>query len=343
MKKSARPSKRRRAKETEGPSHCSLHMHHLWTCAEDEDIFKGTGVNPFKIHKRILLAVDGSEDALGAVRYVCRVFPSQEMEIVLFSVFSKIHEYFWDLEWDPRREGTMEELKVWEVKPKKALEEYMEMSKQILFDAGFSQKQVTVKIQDRKIGIARDIISEAQRGYSAVAVGRKGTSHLKDLVLGSVAAKVIEKLAFVSLLVIGNPLQPGGVLLALDGSEGAMRAVDYVGAMLGGSDFEVELFHVIRGNGKEYFDSATERIVGVFVKAKHRLVESGFRPRQIRNKILHLEPSRADAIVQEAKKRGYGTIVVGRRGLSNLPEFTMGRVSNKLIQLAEEHSVWVVS
>ena len=306
-------------------------------------ILKGTGVNPFKAQKRILLAVDGSEDALGAVRYVGRVFAFQEMEIVLYSVISKIHEHFWDLEWEPQHEGTIDQFKAWKVKAKEALEECMEMSKQILFDAGFPKKQVTVKIQERKIGIARDIISEAQSGYSAVAVGRKGTSHLKGLVLGSVAAKILERLALVSLLVIGKPLQPGGVLLSLDGSEGAMRAVDYVGAMLGGSHFEVELFHVIRGNGKEYFDSAAERIVGVFVKAKRRLVESGFRPGQIRNKIIHWEPSRAGAIVQEAKKRGYGTIVVGRRGLSNLPEFYMGRVSNKLIQLAEEHAVWVVS
>ena len=39
---------------------------------------------------------------------------------------------------------------------------------------------------------------------------------------------------------------------------------------------------------------------------------------------------------------GYGTIVVGRRGLSTVEEFDMGRVSNKLVQAAKDRAVWVV-
>ena len=36
------------------------------------------------------------------------------------------------------------------------------------------------------------------------------------------------------------------ILLALDGSEGAMKAVDHVGTLLAGSDYEVTLLHVMR-------------------------------------------------------------------------------------------------
>jgi hypothetical protein len=36
-------------------------------------------------------------------------------------------------------------------------------------------------------------------------------------------------------------------------------------------------------------------------------------------------------------------IVVGRRGLSRVEEFFMGRVSDKVLQLAKEMAVWVVT
>jgi hypothetical protein len=46
--------------------------------------------------------------------------------------------------------------------------------------------------------------------------------------------------------------------------------------------------------------------------------------------------------MEEATKGGYGTIVVGRRGVSKVYEFLMGRVSNKVIQMAKDQAVWVV-
>ena len=69
----------------------------------------------------------------------------------------------------------------------------------------------------------------------------------------------------------------------------------------------------------------------------------GFKDDDISTKTVTGALSRAGAIVHEAKQGGYGTIVVGRRGLSKVQEFFMGRVCNKVIQLAKEHTVWVVS
>ena len=63
----------------------------------------------------------------------------------------------------------------------------------------------------------------------------------------------------------------------------------------------------------------------------------------MKTKLITGVASRAGAIVEEAKKGSYGTIVVGRRGLSKVEEFFMGRVSNKVIHLAKEMAVWVIS
>jgi nucleotide-binding universal stress UspA family protein len=47
--------------------------------------------------------------------------------------------------------------------------------------------------------------------------------------------------------------------------------------------------------------------------------------------------------VEEARNSSCGTIVMGRRGLSRVEEFFMGRVSKKVLQLAKWNAVWVVS
>ena len=44
----------------------------------------------------------------------------------------------------------------------------------------------------------------------------------------------------------------------------------------------------------------------------------------------------------EAAREDFGTIALGRRGLSKVVTFDMGRVSNKLIHLAHNRAVWIV-
>ena len=291
----------------------------------------------------ILLAVDGSEGALAAVKYVSKTPSFEDMKVVLFTVQGKIPEYYWDLEREGSPAWRIKEVKAWEVGQKRTIQEYMEKAKKILWRAGFSKESIVAKIHEREEGYARDILREAKRGYSAVVVGRKGMGKLRGLGLGSVSTKLLEKIDFTTLVVVGRNPQAGAVLLALDGSENSMRTVDYVGAMLGGSHFEVELIHVIRGGKEAYLMEAQERIASVFVKAKDRLIKSGFESNQIHKKMVTGVASRASAIVEEAERGGYGTIVVGRRGLSKVQDFFMGRVSNKVVQLAKREAVWVVS
>ena len=63
---------------------------------------------------------------------------------------------------------------------------------------------------------------------------------------------------------------------------------------------------------------------------------------RIKTKIVPGVYSRAAAIFGEAQEENCGTIVVGRRGLSRVEEFYIGRVSNKVLQLALDMSVWVI-
>ena len=98
------------------------------------------------------------------------------------------------------------------------------------------------------MGIARDIIAASRSGYHTVVVGRRGVSELKDFVLGSIANKLVEKLAHIPIWIIGREQQRGKFLVALDASEGAMLAVDYVAERWAVCrNIDITLFHVVRG------------------------------------------------------------------------------------------------
>ena len=314
--------------------------------------------------RRLLIAVDGSEQSFEAVRYASQVLPPGKLKVVLFHVRSKIPESFWDIEKDPSFRHRLAPVAAWAMQQAKAMEEFMERSRKLFVDQGVPREAVDVKIMDREVGIARDITREGQKDYDAVVVGRWGMSKIKDLVWGSIANKVVGHLVQSPLWVVGGSPQPGKYLVALDGSDEAMRAVDYVGTMLAGSECAVTLFHVLRGfeflslgfegafvptpevlGGEELkaeFQRAEEAIKTVCNQAQDRLEQAGVKGAQINTKIVAGAASRAKAIVEEAKNQGYGTIVVGRRGLSRVEEFFMGRVSSKVMQLAKEMAVWVV-
>jgi nucleotide-binding universal stress UspA family protein len=293
--------------------------------------------------KRILVALDGSDRAFETVKYLSHIPAFQGMQVLLLNIFSEIPEEYWDLEKQSIYGKRLRAIRAWEMQKKKETQDYLEKARQHLLNAGFSENDVIFKSKKRSVGVARDIIEEAKKGYSAVVVGRKGKGAIKDLVLGSIATKLLEKLSFVPLMLVGRNASAEKILVALDGSDHSMKIIQYLSLALEGSKSQVTLIHVIRGEEQAYIEEAERSIKGVFDHAKKVLGKSGLGPDQIETRIMTGAESRAGAIFEEAKAHDYGTVVVGRRGLSKVQEFFMGRVSNKVVQLARGMAVWVVS
>lgn len=312
---------------------------------------------------RILLALDGSDQSFEAAQYVSQLFLPQRLNLVLFHVMSKIPESFWDIEKNPAFRHQLAPVAAWATQQQTAIQEFMEKARQMFRDRGVPEDSVDIKIQEKKVGPARDILREAQRNYDAVVVGSWGVSRLKDLVWGSIANKLVGHLIHRPLCVVGGEPQTGKILVALDTSEEAMRTVDFVGAMVDGTEKQITLFHVIRGLNlasqrydvplvlheeweaevRKQLREAETSTEALFQKAAGRLEQAGVEDDRISTKVVTEVPSRANAIVDEAKKGGFGTVIVGRRGLSRIEEFFLGRVSNKVLQLAKEMAVWVVT
>jgi nucleotide-binding universal stress UspA family protein len=145
------------------------------------------------------------------------------------------------------------------------------------------------------------------------------------------------------------------VLIAVDDSENARRAVDYAGSMLGGRDgVAITLLHVISELEEDYFarmeekqkwvDQYRRRITGVLEDYRRCLVNAGVAEADIRvHTPLRFCPSIAECILAERDAANVGTIVVGRQGLSRKEEFLFGSVSSKIVSHARNCAVWVVA
>ncbi len=153
---------------------------------------------------RILLAVDGSDQAFEAARYVSQLFTPNRIDVVLFHVSTKIPEGFWDIEEDPASMLKEAALSASEHQQEKEIQQLMERARQLFVDRGVPEDAVIAKIQERQVGIARDIIYESERDYNAVVVGRWGMSLLKDFLWGSIADKLLGRLTHVPLCVVGG-------------------------------------------------------------------------------------------------------------------------------------------
>ena len=289
-----------------------------------------------------LLALDGSDDAFETVRYVAGIRSIHDRPMVLFAVTSRIPNVYWDLEKEPVYNRKLGEIRAWESQRIKTLETYMAKAREVFVTAGFAPEQIETRLHEREEGIARDIIRECGKGYAAIVVGRKGTDRLREVLLGSVATKLLERVAAMPVVLVGRDVRQGKVLVAFDGSQGSLKGVDWVGSVFGASGYDISLTNVMRYEEKDQIAKSERFIAEAFERAMDRLIAAGVSRDRITTQIVTGATSRAASLVKEAAQGGYGTIVMGRRGLSEVRDFSMGTVTNKVVQLATKHAVWVV-
>ena len=185
---------------------------------------------------------------------------------------------------------------------------------------------------------------------------------LKNIILGSVAVKLLQALTFIPVLLVGQAPAVKKILLAVDSSPASMKAVEFVASLLGGHGYEISIFHAIPGLEAIHFDLSEKcrpelpevdmsdtcletfklKVARLFRDVKDMLMTSGFESEKISEKVISGVRSRSEAIVKEAEDGGFGTIVVGRRGLSKVEAFFMGRVGHEVVYGGKMFSVWVV-
>ena len=152
------------------------------------------------------------------------------------------------------------------------------------------------------------------------------------------------------------------ILVAVDASENSARAVAYVAEMVGNTPgFHVTLLYVERLPERDTFPDeeawrkasrTQENTIRVFLdNSKQQLEQSGVAPERVAIEYVSasaLGPRRSEGyavarhVLQVHTEGGFGTVVVGRRGMSKAEEFLFGSVTTKIIHNAKDCTVWVV-
>ena len=199
------------------------------------------------------------------------------------------------------------------------------------------------------IGLARPLFADPQWPQKARTGQENAIVHCKDcktcfqLIVADRSvlcpqwdkAKLVKRKAMIKER--QNPTKK--ILVATDGSENATMGAAYVGDMLANrKDITVTILHI-------QTEESTKNEAGMIEMmniARSLLIKAGIPEETITIEVRKRKGGIARDILDEMAAGGYGTIVVGRRGISKAEQFLFGSVSNKIVQNAKDSTVWVV-
>lgn len=134
------------------------------------------------------------------------------------------------------------------------------------------------------------------------------------------------------------------ILVAVDGSEGSDRAVDYAAQQAKNDGADLLIVNVIGGYGlpdnmlKAFSQASNEWLQEVLASASAATLTSAReRARDVGLGMIQMESRVGDiaqTIIDIAREKEAGVIVVGKRGNSRIAGLLLGSVSQKLASLA---------
>lgn len=290
---------------------------------------------------KILLAYDGSELALDAVRYIGEVFPNNRTDVVVFYVETKLPRSFWRMERELDFRFQTPQIRAGMAQRKKEINLAMEKAEGILLEVGFPPEAINTVVHIKNQGVARDIIEESHRGYDALVIGRKGHSRAKDLIVDALPMKLLGKIKNIPLIVVGKTPDHKNILFAFDGTREIIKAVKSMSRLISTKGCKLLLCHSQLQKGL-FGKPETKEPSELFELPMDYFLEAGFSPDQVSFEIMEAEKNPTQCILNKAKYGNYGTIVIGRRGLTTLKKLTFRRVGTNIFRNADNHVVWVV-
>jgi nucleotide-binding universal stress UspA family protein len=306
----------------------------------------------------IIVPVDGSENALKSLDYINRIFGSKhKLRLSLVHLVPKLPLIL--VEESRKSQETVDQLREIEKRNSKIAERVLTDAKNRLKEIGFAQKTVEAVFRNIEVGVARDICSWAEKNKKAdaIIISSRGRSRLETFFTGAIANKVLEYVKVCPVWMIKGKVKSKNVLLAVDNSENAMRAVAHVGFLLAGTDVTVTIFHSKRdlrrfvpqevlhefpGVQKFWQKKAGDVVAPYMKKARDMLIKAGLAENQISVKLVDGGRSAAMDILEEAEGNTIGTIVLGKKGHSDVKDYSMGSTTKKVLDRASDMAVCIV-
>jgi nucleotide-binding universal stress UspA family protein len=158
---------------------------------------------------------------------------------------------------------------------------------------------------------------------------------------------------------------PIKLLIPLDGSESAMRAVEYVASTFGHTpDVQITLIHILPELPPSFWDDGhilnesehqdrearisdwetaqSAQWQSIFAQARDKLIQAGIAAEALKTKFQAQYGDVAEDILDEAAAEGYSTIVIGRSGRTGARKFFLESVSNKVVDHARGIAITIV-
>ena len=308
--------------------------------------------------KKILLAVDDSLQSKDAVKYAVAISSAvKDLHYVLFHVQPMISHYLID-EARTSLQASAELDKVNkknDASARKILEQYQNN----MVRMGIDEDRTEIVTRPRTLGLAKDIIDFGHVGrYDAIVVGRRRMTRLQEVFMGSVSSTLLEHSQFIPVWLVDGEVSPDRLMVAVDGSESSLRAVDHISFMLmGNPKVEVTFLHVM-SNAREFYEESLDeepsaeledlvtsgdkkRIDQFYSTAVKKFKDAGLSESQIDIQTVEGRRRSGKVIIEIAEKDNFGTVVIGRRGINKA--FFTGSVSHYVINKASACALWVVS
>lgn len=156
---------------------------------------------------KMLIGIDGSDCAKGAVEYVGRQFAAnRDLRISLLHVLPYPPAPFWDdghILSEAEKALRNQVIEKWLANQRAKLEPLFKEAADILISQGIKPEQIEKKSISDSTDIAESILEETRDGgYQTLVLGRCGLSASKRFLMGSVTTKIINHGAGIAICVV---------------------------------------------------------------------------------------------------------------------------------------------
>jgi hypothetical protein len=291
------------------------------------------------MEKQFLVTISNDVEHLFGVKFICSFFHKMsEHRVTLLHICRRdgndMTKTLMDI-WDGPADNVQGQLTV-------GVRRSIKKAEKLLKESRMSIDQIITKTVAERYGKVKDILAESSKGlYDTIILGRRASYSLQWMFERSadetIQAMIKDSSCTSPLWICPDP-EPGrkNVLLCVDGSENAYRAVDHVGYILSAQDqHTITLFHVE--------NAAEKQSDKIFQRAEAILLGHNIGAERInRNSAWGVSVPRS--ILGEIEKGGYAAVAVGMCGQKKqglLKDLHLaGGTTVKLVSKIEKASLW---
>ena len=309
------------------------------------------------MEKHLLIAIDDSRQTFETINYAAQIGNTvSPVKFTLLHIQPSLSQYLTDEA--KRKSSARQELEKIVVQNDTKARALLETASERLVGAGIAATQIEHLTLPRNKGVADDILALATaKSFDAILAGRRGASYLQQWLTGSVTANLVEHSQVIPIWVVDGNVPNNNVLLAADGSQSTLRALDHLAFMLADqTEQAIKMLH-IRPRIQDFCEIALDKELAhnaetVLLDEDQHCMDDFYGMAQTVLQKNNVDESRLEivtldgklsvtrSILSHARDNSYGTIVLGRRGRSNSKFF--GSVSRGILQKTEDMALWVV-